>query len=171
MSTQINKENSIAILINSVRMGQKMGAYLLKETKVLKQAIDYFNPDVTDKPTFESAENPEIVAVNLLLQGVQKAQNHGGEFAYSIDDAALLWDILEFWIKEGGRAVTQNVKGAGSSKDSNGSAKSAVNAANRKKTLVSSENEVHRDKDEDEDEEDYNEIAPISYHKKGKERL
>jgi hypothetical protein len=49
LSTQINKKNSIAILINSVLMGQKMGAYLLKETKVLKQAIDYFNPNVTDK--------------------------------------------------------------------------------------------------------------------------
>ena len=40
MSTAINKENSIAVLVNSVRFGQKMGAYALREAKLLKQAIE-----------------------------------------------------------------------------------------------------------------------------------
>lgn len=169
-TTPLNKENSVAILINSVRMGQKMGAYLLKETKVLKQAIDYFDPNVKDKPTFEDSENPEIVAVNLLLQGVQKAQNHGGEFAYSIDDAAFLWDIMEFWIKEGGRAVTQNVRvPGGSSKETSGtSAKAAASSVKKRTTLTEDEQEKESDAEEHDDE-----IAPITVHsnKKGKGKL
>lgn len=162
MSTSINKENSVAILVNSVRIGQKMGAYVLRETKLLKQAIDYFNPDVKDKPTFENSENPEIVAVNLLLQGVQKAQAHGGEFAYSIDDAALLWDIMEFWIKEGGKAVTQNVNVSGPVKEK----KSAKQAAASVRTITKSAPE-----DDDEESEDEKPSTPlITVSKKGKER-
>jgi len=167
MSTTINKENSIAVLINSVRLGQKMGAYVLREVKLLKQAIDYFNPDIKDKPTFENSENPEIVAVNLLLQGVQKAQAHGGEFSFSIDDAALLWDIMEFWIKEGGKAVTQNVNVNGTpSKEK--SARSAKQAANSVKSISKSD-----DIDEDEDEEDEKDSAPLITvsSRKGKERV
>jgi hypothetical protein len=155
----INKENSITVLINSVRLGQKMGSYVLRETKLLKQAIDYFNPDVKDKPTFEDSENPEIVAVNLLLQGVQKAQAHGGEFSFSIDDAALLWDIMEFWIKEGGKEVTQNVNVSGStSKEKN--AKSAKQAASSVRSIKV-----------EEDDEDYEDDAKlITVSKKGKNR-
>ena len=102
---EITRENSVVILSNSVRMGQKMGAFLLREVSLLKKAIDFFNPDVETKPDFGDKQDPEIVAINLLLQGVQKAQSHGGELAFSIDDAALLWDIIEFWMKEGGKGV------------------------------------------------------------------
>lgn len=162
MSTAINKENSIAVLVNSVRFGQKMGAYALRETKLLKQAFDYFNPDVKDKPTFENSENPEIVAVNLLLQAVQKAQAHGGEFAYSIDDAALLWDIMEFWIKEGGKAVTQNVNVSGSPQKEK---KSAKQAASSVRNISKSEDKVLDESDEESDD------NLISVSKKGKERV
>lgn len=149
-STPITKETSIPVLINSVRFGQKMGAYALREAKLLKQAIDYFNPDIKDKPTFEGVSNAEFAAVNLLLQGVQKAQAHGGDFAYSFDDAALLWDITEFWIKEGGNAVAQNVNVASSSKEkSSKSAKSAASSA--KASITKPEKEVEEEEDDDEE--------------------
>lgn len=158
-STTINKENSINVLVNSVRLGQKMGAFLLRESALLADAIDYFNPDIKDKPTFENSENPEVVAVNLLLQGVQKAQAHGGEFSYGMDDARLLWKIMEFWVKESGKAVTQNLA-SGSSKDKRqkGSAASAVRQQSEK---------VEEENDEEDDED---EIRPIQVSKKGKER-
>lgn len=144
-STPITKEYSITVLVNSVRFGQRMGAYALREAKLLKQAIDYFNPDIKEKPTFDGVSNPELAAVNLLLQGVQKAQAHGGEFAYSFDDAALLWDITEFWLKEGGNAVAQNVNTASPSKDK--SSKSAKAAASSSVKSIRTEEE-----DDDEDE-------------------
>lgn len=142
-----------------------MGAYVLREVKLLKQAIDYFNPDVKEKPTFENSENPEIVAVNLLLQGVQKAQAHGGEFSFSIDDAALLWDIMEFWIKEGGKAVTQNVNVSGtpSSKEKSRSAKQAASSV---RTISKSDDE----EGDDEDEKDSTPLITVSPSRKGKER-
>jgi hypothetical protein len=109
MTTAITKENSIAILSNSVHMGQKMGAFLLKEASLLNKAIDYFKSDVKEKPDFGGVpvEQREIVAINLLVQGVQKAQSHGGEFAYSINDASLLWDIIEFLTKDTGKSVSK----------------------------------------------------------------
>lgn len=158
-TTPINKENSINVLLNSIRLAQKNGAYLLRESALLADAIDYFNPDVKEKPTFENSENPEVVAVNLLLQGVQKAQAHGGEFAYSIEDARLLWKITEFWVKEGGRAVTQNLASSSSQKEKK-SAKAAANS-------VRQQEDKH---EEVEDEDDEEEIHPIQVTKKGKER-
>jgi hypothetical protein len=157
MSTPITKENSITVLINSVRLGQKMGAYLLKEVSFLKKAIDFFDPNVKPENKPDLGENAEVVAVNLLLQGVQKAQNHGGDFAYSIDDAALLWDILEFWVKEGGKAVAQNVNVGKSEKEG----KSAKHAANS----VRAQSKVEEDSSSEADD---NEIRISS--KKGKDR-
>ena len=160
-TTAINKENSINVLTNSIRLGQKNAAYLLRESALLADAIDYFNPDVKEKPTFENSENPEVVAVNLLLQGVQKAQARGGEFSYSVEDARLLWKITEFWMKEGGRAVTQNLSGSSQQKDKK-SAKAAVRQHEEKR-----EDEVE---DED-DEEEEKSIRPIQIKSsKGKER-
>jgi hypothetical protein len=157
MSIQINKENSITVLANSIRLGQKMGAFLMREAKLLKQAIDYFNPEVKEKPEiFKDVENPEVVAVNLLLQGVQKAQSHGGELAYSLEDAAVLWDVMEFWIKEGGKQVVQNVNTKSADKDGK-SAKDAVNSA---RASSKSTKEVVHDKDSDDDEDD-DEIKPL----------
>ncbi len=107
----LTKENSIQILNNSVDRGRLMGAFSLKDAYAIKQAKDFFNPDVKDKPTFNSAPDPEIAAINIFLQAVQKAQGHGGEFAFTFDDASLLWEIIEFWIKESGsKAVVDNVR-------------------------------------------------------------
>ena len=96
---------------------------------------------------------------------MQKAQAHGGEFSYSIEDSALLWDIMEFWIKEGGRQVTQNVKGAESPAKESGPSASAA----KKKITIQKEEEGDK---EEQDEEESDEIAPITYHssKKGKGR-
>ncbi len=108
----LTKENSIQILNNSLDRGRLMGAFSLKDAHAIKQARDFFNPDVKDKPTFDNAPDPEIAAINIFLQAVQKAQGHGGEFAFTFDDASLLWEIIEFWIKEssGNKAVVDNVR-------------------------------------------------------------
>ena len=139
MSTEITKENSIPILVNSVRLGQKNGAYFLKECALLNKAIQYFNSDVKEKP-FADAQEPEVVAINLLLQGVQKAQMHGGEHSYSLEDAALLSEILDFWVKEGGKQVGQNIGKTGKSAKSG----KTPSARSIKKS------EVDSDTDEDE---------------------
>ncbi|RKO94574.1 hypothetical protein BDK51DRAFT_26859 [Blyttiomyces helicus] len=132
MSTHINRKNSIAVLNNSIRMGQMNGAFLLREASLLKDA---------------KTNNPETVAVSLLLQGVQKAQAHGGEKAYSLDDAALLHKIHEFWLKELGSSVNQKERR---------SAKAAASAAR----------DTTSDDDDDEDEVSVNTVSLRS--KKGK---
>ncbi|RKO94289.1 hypothetical protein BDK51DRAFT_28902 [Blyttiomyces helicus] len=147
MSTQINRKNSIAVLNNSIRMGQMNGAFLLREASLLKDALDFFDDNVKEKPTFDTADNPETVAVSLLLQGVQKAQAHGGEKAYSLDDAALLHKIHEFWLKELGSSVNQKERR---------SAKAAASAAR----------DPASDDDNDEDEVSVNTVSLRS--KKGK---
>jgi hypothetical protein len=170
--TTITKENSIPILINAVNSGQRMGAYLLKDTKALQQAIDYFDPDVTEKP-FSNSENPEVVAVNVLFQGIHKAQDRGGAHAYSIRDAALLYDILEFWVKEVGRAVTQNVRIPSSSQSSQSSSKGGSSpksaSAAKKKTISIANDDDDAEEEENDEETGTGEITPITYHsRKGK---
>lgn len=167
-STAINKENSINVLINSVRLAQKNGSYLLRESALLADAIDYFNPDLKEKPTFENSENPEIVAVNLLLQGVQKGQAHGGDFSYSLEDARLLWKIMEFWIKEGGKAVTQNVNVASTSNKDKEKRSAKAAALN---TLRSSHDDNEEDNEEEDDKEEIRPIQVLSKQNKGKDRL
>lgn len=118
----INRENSIAMLVQAAENAQKMGALHLRETPILKKALDYFKAEEDDKPDFDGAENPELVALNILLQIINRAQRHGGELAYSVDDAALLWEITEFWIKETGKEVT---KGTTASKEKSSKSKAA----------------------------------------------
>ncbi len=108
----LTRENTIAMLIQAVRNAHKMGAFALREMPTIKKAIDYLDPDVKEKPTFENnPENPEVAAVHLLLQCVQRGQAHGGDRAYSIEDAALLWEITEFWLKEIGNEGTDKKSG------------------------------------------------------------
>lgn len=151
--SQMNKEQAISILTNSVELAQKKGSYLLQEAALLKKAIDFFNKDVKSKPDFGSSENAETVAINLLLQGVQKAQAHR-ECPFNLNDAALLFEIFELLVKEGGKEVAQNVN-LGSSKKDN---KEAVSAIKSKK-------------EEESDDDDDNEIRPITTSTKGKNRL
>ena len=105
----LNKENAVAVLINSVRLGQNNGAFLIQEVSLLKKAIDFFNKDVTEKPTFNSTENPEIVAINLLIQACQKV-NTTSKNPLSIDDAALIFDCFEFFVKEYGSGAVANTE-------------------------------------------------------------
>ena len=106
MSSGFTKENTIPTLRNAVLAGQKMGAYALKDTPHLLKALQYTDPEVTEKPDLGDVKDPELFAVSLLLQAIAKAQAHGGERAYSIEDAALLWEMTEFWIEEGKKAAS-----------------------------------------------------------------
>ena len=104
MAQQITKQNSVVILTTSIKLGQQNGCFLLGEAAMLKKAIDYFNPEVTTKPTFDSQEDPEIISINALLQGVQKIQSSKNN-PFSIEDSALLWDIIQFWVKSTGQVA------------------------------------------------------------------
>ena len=157
----MNKEQAIYILSNSIELAQKKGTFLLQEASLLKKAVDFFNKDVKEKPDFGSSETPDIVATNLLLQGVQKAQSHR-ECPYNLHDAALLFEVFEFLVKNSGKDVAQNVN-LGSSSSSKKDSKS-------KKSAVSSLQASRVDEESEEEEEDDNEIRPITARSKGKER-
>lgn len=153
----LNKENSIQILNNSLDRGRLMGAFSLKDAHAIKQARDFFNPDVKDKPTFNDAPDPEIAAINIFLQAVQKAQGHGGEFAYTFEDASLLWEIIEFWIKESGsKAVVENVR-------MNDGPAESKSSSSRDKSSRSGRRDVSSDEDEPR-----NVLAPRSSRSAGK---
>ena len=165
MSTTITKESAITVLINSVRLAQKNGAYLLRESALLADAIDYFNPDVKEKPTFENNENPEFVAINILLQGVHKGQTHAGEFSYSLEDGRLLWKITDFLVKEMGKGVTQNINVANKEKE-----KRSVKASALKNFRTSSQDEDREENEDNDDDDKEEEIRPIQVKGKGKEK-
>lgn len=145
----INKENSIKLLTQYIDLAQQKGAFLLQEASVLKKAVDFFNPDVKKKPSFgEVGQDPEIIAITLLLRGVQRGQAHGN--AYNLADAAMIWDITEFWIKEGGKAVSEGVNIDKKAK------KDESSSSNSRKA------QVEKDDDEDDDED---EVTPITVNK------
>lgn len=97
MKTDFTKEEAIIVLIASVKSGQRNGAFSLRETKLLKDAIDCLQSSIADKPFADSER--ERRAVHTLLKGVDKAQQHGGERAFSIEDANLLYDISQFFLE------------------------------------------------------------------------
>jgi hypothetical protein len=155
--SKLTKESCITILSNSVELAQKRGTYLLQEASLLTKAVDFFKKEDGEKPDFGgSKENPEIVAINLLLQGVTKAQNHR-ECPFNLHDAALLFDVYEFLVQNSGKDVAQNV-GLGSSAPKKESKKSAVSA-------------LQAVQEQSDSEEDDNEIRPMTVSsRKGKER-
>jgi cytochrome c biogenesis protein ResB len=155
--SKFTKESSVAILSNSVKMANSKGVFSLPEAAVIKKAVDYFNKDVKEKSKFnkdDSSENTELVAVNLLIQGVQKAQLHVNN-PYSLDDAAILVETFEFLQKEYGSAVAPTA--TPEKKDSKKSAKSLLEKKAEKES-------------EDEEEDDEDDIRPIKVSTKGKER-
>jgi hypothetical protein len=84
----LSKENSINIFVQYIEIAQKVGAYELKEADILKRASDVL---------IHHAKDPEIsenLAINLLIQGINKAQKHGG--AYTLNDAALLHKVIQY---------------------------------------------------------------------------
>jgi hypothetical protein len=153
---ELTKESSISILIRSVEIAQTKGCFLLQEASLLKKAIDSFDKNAKTKPDFGTTEDPEIVAINLLLQGVQKAQNYK-ECPFSLGDASILYDTFKFLSENVGKGVDQNVNLGGSSSATKKDKKSAV-------TSLQSIPET-QDDDEDDDED---EIKPIVSSKKGK---
>ena len=94
----INKQNSVQIMINTVKAGQQKGAFLLNDCVAIKKAIDYFNPEVKTKPDFGATENAELVAVNILIQACQKVNSHSNN-PLSLEDGAILFEIFQFWLK------------------------------------------------------------------------
>ena len=84
----LTKENSINIFVQYIEIAQKAGAYELKEADILKRASDVLVHKATDP---EISEN---LAINLLIQGINKGQKHGG--AYTLNDAALLHKVIQY---------------------------------------------------------------------------
>lgn len=153
--SKLTKESCITILSNSVELAQKRGTYLLQEASLLTKAVDFFKKEDGEKPDFGGSTEPEIVAINLLLQGVTKAQNHR-ECPFNLHDAALLFDVYEFLVQNSGKDVAKNV------------GSSAPKKKESKKSAVSALEAVQEESDSEEDD---NEIRPMTVSsRKGKER-
>lgn len=84
----LTKENSINIFVQYIEIAQKAGAYELKEADILKRASDVLIHGAKDQ------EINENLAINLLIQGLNKGQKHGG--AFTLNDAALLHKVIQF---------------------------------------------------------------------------
>ena len=85
----LDANNSVQILAQFVEIAQQKGAYLLQEAETLKRAMDVLLANAEDKDV------NEVLAKQLLVQGVQKGQRHG---SYSISDAAILSKVVQFVI-------------------------------------------------------------------------
>jgi hypothetical protein len=96
----LTKENSINIFIQYIEIAQKVGAYELKEADILKRASDVLIHHTKDH---EISEN---LAINLLIQGINKAQKHGG--AYTLNDAALLHKVIQYIVTAQSTPAPQN---------------------------------------------------------------
>ena len=91
----MSRDQRIQFLIKLVENAQKQGAFLLRESSLLKKAKDYFNPDVKDedKPTFtEDDKDPELIAQDLLMQAVEVGNRKG---AYGLEEAAMAYELVE----------------------------------------------------------------------------
>lgn len=86
----LDKNSSINIFIQYIEIAQKAGAYELKEAEILKRSTDVLINNVIDP------EINENMAINLLIQGINKGQKHGG--AFTLNDAALLHKVIQFLI-------------------------------------------------------------------------
>jgi len=95
---QLTKDNAPLILRHFIELANTKGAYLLRESHLLKKAIDYINPDVKSKPSFtENDANPRSTALRLLVQGAHKAQQQG---SFRIEDSSFLYTVCEMVEKE-----------------------------------------------------------------------
>ena len=95
---QLTKENAPLVLRHFIETANLKGAFQLRESYLLKKAIDYINPEVKTKPTIvENDANPRGTALRLLIQGVHKAQQQG---TFRIDDSYILYTVCELLDKE-----------------------------------------------------------------------
>lgn len=89
-SITLDANNSVQILGQFVEVAQLKGAYLLQEAEALKRAMDVLFANSQDKDV------NEVLAKQLLIQGVQKGQRHG---AYTLNDAALLSKVVQLVVE------------------------------------------------------------------------
>ena len=96
----LTKESSINIFIQYIEIAQKAGAYELKEAEILKRASDVLLHNANDH------EINENLAINLLIQGINKGQKHGG--AFTLNDAALLHKVIQYIIMSSQQSTQDN---------------------------------------------------------------
>jgi len=95
---QLTKDNAPIVLRHFIELANTKGAFLLRESHLLKKAIDYVNPEVKTKPTFtDNDTNPRSTALRLLIQGAHKAQQQG---SFRIEDSSFLYSVCELVEKE-----------------------------------------------------------------------
>ena len=113
-TSTFTKETALSTLTEAVKRAQKMGALNFRDCSLLQKALQYFDPEVEQKPDFNGVPNPELHAVRLMLEAVEKAQAHGGPSSFSIAEAAMIWDLTEFWIKEFSNKPSESTSGSSS---------------------------------------------------------
>ena len=89
----LNLRNSIEILAQYVEVAQKVGAFLLPESDLLKRAKDVLLNNAQDHEINVSS------ARTLFIQAVTKGQSRG---AYTLDDASLIHKVCQF--------ISQNIE-------------------------------------------------------------
>lgn len=152
-STSLSKDKAINLLIQYVENAQKQGAFLLSESKILKQAKDYFDPSVKEKIPFtkNDDQNQEHMALDLLAQAASVGNRKG---AFSLDDAAIVHDIiasLQQMIKKEQEASTS---AASSSSSSSSSQPRKRGSTKREPPLRAIEEIAEEDESEDEEEQE-----------------
>jgi hypothetical protein len=83
----LDNRNSVEILAQYIEVAQKVGAFLLPESDLLKRCRDVL---------LKGIEDPEVnvpTARNLFIQAVNKGQGKG---AYSLEDASILHKVCQF---------------------------------------------------------------------------
>jgi len=130
----LDKNSSIKILIQYIEISQKAGAYELKEAEILKRASDVLTNNVQDP------EINENLAINLLIQGINKGQKHGG--AYTLNDASLLHKVIQYIINLQG--PSPSVPGL----SGNDTTTSQVSSQHNSQPIVNSVNETIEEDDD-----------------------
>lgn len=144
MSSALNKQNTTALLSQYAELVQKSGGFpRFSDAALIKDAVSFFDSSVKKKPTFKDEGDPEIIAINILLQAVHKGQQLPN-CPFNLTDAKLINEIIEFWVKEGGKEPKQDE--AKEKRDKEGKAAKAAAASAR-------HSQKFEDEDQDEGEE------------------
>lgn len=157
----MSRDQRVQLLIKLVESAQKQGAFLLRESSLLKKAKDYFNPDLKDeeKPSFtEDDKDPELIAQDLLMQAVEVGNRKG---AYGLEEAAMAYELVEHLRQE---IIKSRQSEASSASASAPQAASAPAQKTRRRPAKQEESE------EDEDEADEELASPAFRSLKGKSR-
>lgn len=82
----LTRKEAIEQLIVACEMGNRAGAYELKESALIAKVVEHL------KKNNYTEDISELAAVNVLLQGVRKANEKG---IYDLHSSRTLWDINE----------------------------------------------------------------------------